>query len=1140
MRFLLWTAALLAGIVSMADEKLFTEPPRAAITKMDPAKVDGIFQDAELKFSTGMYGFCRLGAVQGVMKLFPAEARFHVGTDGRNIYIGVCCEVGPDGILARAAAGRDGTRAFLDDSFEFVFVPDPNAKIPSIYHIVTNNKGSYHTTARNGADNIAWEPKFFFRGVVQDGFWNYEAVFPLSEFGISELKDGQEIGLRVCRNWRRLSREFGDWGVQSEWNQNRGAFFSTDSIPIVVYYEKAPVVRFLGLKSGGKPDPRASLFNPTEEPMTLRIAYVHQPSNSQSVSREETVVLKAGETKTVSMPTAQVTENETISTSFIVSSADGKKTYYRRAFRWGLETPVIFASKSGDEQKIALKYAYYPETDKMFIRMDLSGIQDLSSVKKITARITDKKGNIVVRDTALPPLKNGVCEFLWSLPPLAEVTEKSNPSGEYKLTVMVDGIADAKLERNFERKLFDWEGNRIGTSDKLLPRFTPIRVRGDQVFTVLREHTMNGLGLWEQVCADKENLLKGGGMRIEAVVDGNPYPAEGGKLKFLRKSATGVAAKAEWNAGALKAGALSEWDYDGMMKYTLTLEPFAGQVDSLKLVIPLDPKNASLFHACTDGLRFNYGGAAPKGEGQVWNSRKAARSDLQSDYVNYIWLGAEGPGISVFGENDKGWTLDKKVPAQELIRRDGTLYLVYNLIAAPTKIQSPRTIVLGFQATPVKPMLPSWRKSALWSTPPAAIPYLDYHMVFLGSSLCQGGVSSSNCLFPRDEDVSLWEMYGQIRKTKDIPKNYLDRWCEGYRNKERMETYRREINYGLNCMKNAVPDSVTFYTNARGMRIDIPAARTFLDDWFREEFQGTRDRAPEYGAAKSYSIDPTRSFRDFAVTWYKKMLTTGACDNIYWDDIFLASNVDHAGRDGAYVMADGRLQPSVGLFNMRELIRRTAVMQLEIGRTPNNMVHMTNTAIAPICSFAQQNLDWEDNLGTNPFQQRYTKEYIRAVSLGRQFGNLPGALGLVVNKGDKTAIEWCLRTGAGVMLTHELLWTKGGTAKDYWNVKLKMLKFGYGSDDVRVWNYWEKGYPVRISGDTSSILLSKKDDAILIVCDYGDGGAFTAKPDLGKIGFSGKLSAIDLETGKPVKMQGDTLSFELKKYDFIAIQVKKE
>ena len=183
--------------------------------------IDGIVQEDELKYTTGMYGFCMLRPSLEMMTLLPADARFNIGTDGKLLYLSVQCEVGPDGILERARAGRGGQRAFMDDSMEFVFVPNPREKIPDIYHIITNNKGSYMTAARKNNANAAWEPAFKFKGRVKDGVWSYEAAFPLSAFGIEELKEGQEIGVRICRNWRRMSKEYGgDWGIQTAWSQN--------------------------------------------------------------------------------------------------------------------------------------------------------------------------------------------------------------------------------------------------------------------------------------------------------------------------------------------------------------------------------------------------------------------------------------------------------------------------------------------------------------------------------------------------------------------------------------------------------------------------------------------------------------------------------------------------------------------------------------------------------------------------------------------------------------------------------------------------------------------------------------------------------------------------------------------------------
>ena len=1141
MKYLLTALMLLTGVCCMAKDELLTAPPRAAITQMKTPVIDGIVQEDELKYTTGMYGFCMLRPSLEMMTLLPADARFNIGTDGKLLYLSVQCEVGPDGILERARAGRGGQRAFMDDSMEFVFVPNPREKIPDIYHIITNNKGSYMTAARKNNANAAWEPAFKFKGRVKDGVWSYEAAFPLSAFGIEELKEGQEIGVRICRNWRRMSKEYGgDWGIQTAWSQIRGAFFESDSIPIVVYRKSVPVVRFLSLKKeirGNEPDLRVSLFNPTAETMKLKTAYLHRPSTSQSIANEEQIALKPGETKIMQLPTAQITDGEVITTGFQVASGDGEKIYYRRAFKWSLERPEVFAAPDvGEKDKIALKYAYYPESDGLFLQLDFSAVE-VGKVKKITAVVTDKAGRKIA-ETTLPAVRKKLCETLWKLPSLKKITQQTNPSGEYTVAVTVDGIENAKIVRNFERKVFPWEGNQLGKSDRLIPPFTPVKVNGNTVSTLLRDHLLSDMGLWRQVTADGADLLKEDGMRLEAVVNGKTYSAQGKGLRFTKRSDTNVKAEAEWQAGPLKGKAFCDFDFDGMMKYDLMLESCRGKVDSLKLIIPLDEANAYLFHACTDGLRFNYGGATPKGEGRVWDSTKAARMDLQSSYVPYLWLGTEKRGFSVFGENDRGWSIAENIPAQELIRKkDGAMYLVLNLFAKPVELKNRRRIELGFQAMPVKPMRKDWRKCAIWGVPEKAKPYLNYYMSFIGSALCRGGVSSSDDLAPRDNDLSLWETYAQVRRTKQIPAGYLDKWCAGYKNKERLKSYRAEINYGLYLMKGAPAGSVTFYTNARGIRTDIPETRTFQDNWLREEFQG--NRIPGYGSSRSYSVEPTESFRDYAVTWYKNMIATGACDNIYWDDIFLASNFDRSGQTAAYVMEDGRLQPGVGLFNMRELFRRTALMQVGMGREPFNMVHMTNTAIAPLLSFAQQNLDWEDNLGTNPFQQRYTKEYIRAVSIGGQFGNLPGALGLVTNQGDRNLIEWCLRTGAGVTLTHEVFWTKGGAAKDYWNNMIEMLKFGYGGDEVHVWNYWEKEYPVRIAGGSnSSIFLVKGKEAILIVCDYENGGEFKVTFDEKKLGWNGIAEAVDGESGKALKVTDGTIAFQLRKYDFITIRIK--
>lgn len=1121
MKHLLLTVLLLSGLVSPGMEPIFKKDPQIAVVPQAKQAEDGVRTKEEDQFSTGMFGFCPLLANR--KELLPPDARFNVATDGKSLFISAQCETGPDGILERARKGRGGERAFLDDSFELVVVPDPKDAKPSVYHIFLNNRGSYMATAKKGSDTLGWEPQFNMKGTVKDRLWTWEVSLPLSQFGMSEWKDGQVIGLRICRNWRRMKKEFGgEWGCQSAWGQNWISFFSADSIPLVTLYKEAPIIRFLSLRKGNVPDIRVSLFNPTSREMTLNMIYRHQPKNCQSVSRDERITLKPGETKVIALPTAQITEGEVIATGIQFASSDNQKVYYRRTFLWQVEKPDAFASENEDKQKIAFNYAYYPESDSLYAVADLGAIRNSHPVKPLTLEIKDKYGKSIAK-TQMPPPKDGKTELLWKIPPLKEITRSTNPSGEYTLTVIPEEIPEAMIVRKFERKIFEWEGNSLGKSNRLIAPFTPIQIRGETVSTILRDHVMNGLGLWKQVRADGENLLKENGIILEAVIDGKSYRAEG-QFRFTEKSPTRVVAVSRWHAGSLNASAVSDWDYDGMMKYTLTLYPTKNVIQSLKMIIPVDPANAYLFHACTDGLRFNYGGATPPS----WDSTQASRSSLQTSYVNYIWLGTEGRGLSVFGENDKGWIVDKKHPTQELIRKGDSLYLVFHLISKPCEIKEDRRIILGFQATPVKPMPKDWRRTT-WGAPSQYWPYLVHNTNFLGSPYCYGGLTHSNELFPRDFDLSLWYAFAEVRKTKQIPKRFVRKWLDGYRDREMMKkVYAPEIAFGFHMMQNSPPGTIMFYTNARGQRLDIPESRTFLDDWFREEFQSSRNVPPEYGAHQSYSIDPTSSYRDFAMFWYQKMLSIGVTDNLYWDDIYLTGNWDHSGREEAYVMEDGSFQPSVGLFNIRALIRRAAVMMEEMGKTPQNMVHMTNTAIAPICAFAQKNLDWEDQDGLRPFQERYTREYIRAVTLGRQFGNRPHAIGMISKGGDPETLKMCRRSRSGVMITHEIN-----------NVPLDLYKFGYGQDYVRVWNYWEKDYPVKISGETSSLFVSKKDEAVLIVCNYDKSENFTARLDCRKLGFTGPLSAVNAETREPIEVKGDTLIFRIKRSDYVYIQIKE-
>jgi len=100
-----------------------------------------------------------------------------------------------------------------------------------------------------------------------------------------------------------------------------------------------------------------------------------------------------------------------------------------------------------------------------------------------------------------------------------------------------------------------------------------------------------------------------------------------------------------------------------------------------------------------------------------------------------------------------------------------------------------------------------------------------------------------------------------------------------------------------------------------------------------------------------------------------------------------------------------------------------------------------------------------------------------------------------------------------------------------------LVNFGYGQPGVKVYNYWESTFPAKINGQTSSLIVSKPGSAMLVLCDYGDGGDYTVNLDTKVLSLNGALKATNVETGEAIPVTGNTLKVNLKKHDFVMIRI---
>jgi hypothetical protein len=118
-----------------------------------------------------------------------------------------------------------------------------------------------------------------------------------------------------------------------------------------------------------------------------------------------------------------------------------------------------------------------------------------------------------------------------------------------------------------------------------------------------------------------------------------------------------------------------------------------------------------------------------------------------------------------------------------------------------------------------------------------------------------------------------------------------------------------------------------------------------------------------------------------------------------------------------------------------------------------------------------------------------------------------------------------------VLLTHEI--KSIANADPYLSCFRRLLEFGYGQPDVRVFNYWQPDHPVRVEGtDAATLVVSKPGSAIVVVCDYADGGTLTLTPDAKALGIESDFAAKDAETGEALPVTDGKVTFALKKHDF--------
>ena len=725
--------------------------------------------------------------------------------------------------------------------------------------------------------------------------------------------------------------------------------------------------------------------------------------------------------------------------------------------------------------------------------------------------------------------------------------EKNNTTVSCTVRKNNKTVIDRQVLARIKVRKWKWQNNNYGKDRVLLEPFTRISKYGDNGISTLRgQYSFAPSGLQEKILADGVEIFAAAPV-VEMDVDGKVIRFDRGRVK-TEIAADGLDAKTVAEAAVdgitLKSSVHSE--YDNYNVHTMQLFGVNGRkINRWTISFPLKSSEAWLFHAVSNMIRRNPAGRIPQGDGCVWDGSMLFRTTafgqetLHPAFVPYIWLGGIERGLAWFADTSFGMKLDRKKKAVRIVRRNDNVILEIDLINRPVTLREGHKVEFGTQSTPVKPIdqrIVNTTFDALGVGVPERPNELTISEHILGYPYRWSKV-------PIEENWSLFDQMVKAASSKDksnvVPavdafmKKYSAKIRKMYVDAKAQEAYIKKmensrptwIKLNFGSKRQSIPAK---YSDPRLAYIADEETRYFQSEWFNPSVQN-------YFGALRTTLTP--SYMDFIIYGYAKEFEHGI-HGCYLDDTFIMPEINP--HTTAAVDDEGEIHANTGLFAMRELVKRIAVLQHLKGYSPRILqVHMTNAQIVPAFSFATSQLGWEADFGEKPLQLRYKEDLILTESTGLQVGNAPLALGGVVRRTTpqeqwKPKFDYLTRTllamtmpyGVGVKLRAS---PQDASRKVVLAAQSALGKFGIGDKECVFEPFFDPAKaPKEISGKELMISAYRRPGRKLVIIG-------NRSDAVQKFSIDGKFTAVrDFETGK-ILADDDRM---VKAYDFRLIELE--
>jgi len=631
------------------------QPPVARVPRCAGIALDGRLDDAAWAKAA------RVSILSDIRTGFPhsSDAAASVCWDAENLYVGLWSErPGGAAPLANQTA-RDG-KLWEDDSFEIFIIPGDDPGKPYCQFLL-NAKGALYDG--RGGDQ-GWTSNARVAAAVGDEAWTAEFAVPFADLASAAPAPGDVWLVNFCRDWPQPPPAKPIW---TSWAHS-GYAQRPEAFGRLVFdggAEGARITLGPGLPRGrlevagafGRPGKLQCVVTADKQTVFEQAAGLPGEKTIQGVLRDvKTGVLAATVTDAEGASIAEYRTRfmvqEPVSVTLIPDVLGGKLDF--QIDLQNLDPEWAAPVKAGKASLEVLVEG--PEGIRAEQSLDLSGLNAALSLP------------LQFRD------------------------------GDYRIayTLRAPGMAEPFVAAGaFSKPPTPWLGAQAGVTDEVLTPWTPLTYEsGAAVGCWNREYAFNGPLLASVKSAGREMLRGPVRLALETV-------AGRGDLAQTSRTATRQdPARAEF-AGEARFGALdvgvkwSSWmEYDGLTVGRVTIEPPAGGVEVRRLALFIPLRSDVVKYIRGERLHPN----RTDWDGAQW----------ESGFEPTLWVHNETEGFCYFFEHEGNWVYPEGAKVTR-VRGGAEAGIELSVISSPVRVAQPLSYEFGFQGTPGRPMVASWR-----------------------------------------------------------------------------------------------------------------------------------------------------------------------------------------------------------------------------------------------------------------------------------------------------------------------------------------------------------------------------------------------------------------------------------------------